>query len=91
MVKRLTQSHQAIYSAEGGIEWAKAQLSHNPNWQGGSKLVAECQTKVSISANGEGYWVTSLATSGLAKREIIVYLSLDSGKWSITHYQELHP
>ena len=90
MVKRQTQSQQAIYFAEGGIEWAKAQLIVNPNWQGGSKVVAEGQAQVSISASGGGYWVTSLATSGLAKREIKVFLSLNSGNWSITHYQELH-
>ena len=90
MVKRQAQSHQAIYFAEGGIEWAKAQLLLDPSWQGGSRSIAEGQAKVNISKSGGGYWITSLATSGLAKREIKVYLILNSDKWSITHYQELH-
>ncbi len=90
MVKRQAQSHQAIYFAEGGIEWAKAQLLIDPSWKGGSKPIAEGQAIVSILDNGGGYWVTSLATAGLAKREIKVYLNLNSGKWMITHYQELH-
>ncbi|MFZ3102818.1 MAG: hypothetical protein WA113_11585 [Desulfitobacteriaceae bacterium] len=90
MVKRQAQSQRAIFCAEGGIEWAKAQLLLNPNWQGGSKPIAEGQAQVSILANEGGYWITSLATSGLAKREIKVYLNLDSGKWLMTHYQELH-
>ncbi len=90
MVKRQAQSHQAIYLAEGGIEWAKAQLLLNPSWRGGSKSVAEGQAQVSVSVSGGGYWVTSLASSGLAKREIRVYLDFSSEQWIMKNYQELH-
>jgi hypothetical protein len=90
MIKRQAQCCQAIYYAEAGIEWAKSQLLLNPEWSGGSRLVAGNQTKVSISAYEDGYWVTSLAVSGFAKREIKVYLRRDSDKWIMTNYQELH-
>lgn len=90
MIKRQAQSCQAVYHAEAGIEWAKSQLLLNPEWTGGSRLVAENQTKVTISADEDGYWVTSLAVSGFAKREIKVYLRRDSDRWIMTNYQELH-
>jgi hypothetical protein len=90
MIKRQAQSCQAVYYAEAGIEWAKSQLLINPEWSGGSKSVAGNQTKVSISVYEDGYWVTSLAVSGFAKREIKVYLKRNSDKWIMTNYQELH-
>lgn len=90
MIKRQSQSCQAVYYAEAGIEWAKAQLLLDPAWPGGSKFVAGTQTKVIVSAYEDGYWVTALAVSGFAKREIKVYLKRDSDKWTMTNYQELH-
>lgn len=90
MIKRQSQSCQAVYYAEAGIEWAKVQLLLNPQWPGGSKFVDGNQTKVSVSAYEDGYWVTASAVSGFAKREIKVYLSRNSDNWIITNYQELH-
>lgn len=90
MAHRETQSRQAVYAAEGGIEWAKAKLLVDPVWRGGSIPVAGNQVQVTVSSSGGGYWVTSLARTGLAQREIKVYLNHSSGKWSESHYQELH-
>jgi len=90
MSKRQAQSQQAVYCAEGGIEWAKAQLLYNPEWRGGSRLVAGKNTQVIVTPGEEGYWVTSAAVSGQARREIRVYLHNNSGEWAMTNYQELH-
>ncbi|HWQ89273.1 MAG TPA: hypothetical protein VN374_04805 [Desulfitobacteriaceae bacterium] len=90
MIRRQAQSQQAVYCAEGGIEWAKAQLLHNPEWRGGSRLVAGNNTRVTVSLGEEGYWVNSAAVSGQARREIKVYLHNSTGEWVMTNYQELH-
>jgi len=90
MARRESQSRQAIYAAEGGVEWAKAQLKVDPLVSGGNIALGEGQVKVSITAAEGGYWVTSEANSGFARRKVKVFLKLDSGDWIVSHYQELH-
>jgi hypothetical protein len=90
LARRQVQSQQAVYCAEGGIEWAKSQLRHDTAWLGGSRLVAGILTKVTVVPAEEGYWVTAAAVSGQSRREIKVYLQNVSGMWLMTNYQELH-
>ena len=90
MVKRETQSRQALYVAEGGIEWAKAHLLVNPGLSEGNVSLATGRAIIVIELNGGGYKVISEGRSGLAIRKIEQTLQLDAGKWVMTSYQELH-
>ena len=90
MVRRVAQSRQALYVAEGGIEWAKAHLLVNSGVRGGSLTLATGRVDIVIEVSGGGYKVTAEGHSGLAIRKIEEVLQLDSGKWVMKSYQELH-
>lgn len=90
MARREVQARQAVYTAEAGIEWAKAQLERNPAWENGTLLLSQGQVQVVASRSGEGFWVTSTSEVGLAQRKIKVFLQQASGQWMLTHYSELH-
>lgn len=90
MARREAQSRQAIYAAEGGIEWAKSQLIRDPSWQNGQYLLAGGQVTVTAQQSEGGYMVTSLAHAGLAERKLQVLLKVDTGQWTVLRYQELH-
>lgn len=90
MVKRVAQSIQALYVAEGGIEWAKAHLLVNPGLRKGSLSLDTGRVNIEIVTSGGGYKVTSEGRSGLAVRKIRVTLQLVAGKWVLENYQELH-
>ena len=91
MVRRETQSRQALYAAEGGVEWAKAHLLFNSGLRGGNVSLSTGRVDVVIATtNGGGYKVTSQGRSGLAVRKIQVTLQLVTGKWILKSYQELH-
>jgi len=90
MVRRVAQSRQALYMAEGGIEWAKAYLLVNSELRQGSLSLATGRVDIIIEVSEGGYKVISEGYSGLAVRKIEEILQLDAGKWIIKSYQELH-
>lgn len=90
MVKRETQSRQALYIAEGGVEWAKAHLLSNPDLRRGSFSLNTGEVDVLIELYGGEYTVTSRGLSGLAVRKIEERLELVDGVWVTKSYQELH-
>ena len=90
MVKRETQSRQALYLAEGGIEWAKAHLLLNPGLRRGNLTLDTGRVDIAIDLIGGEYKVTSKGLSGLAVRKIEERLVMDNGTWIMTGYQELH-
>ena len=90
MVRRVAQSRQALYVAEGGIEWAKAHLLVNSDLRRGNLSFATGRVDIVIDLSGGGYKVTAEGHSGLAVRKIEQILQLDSGKWVLKSYQELH-
>ena len=92
MVRRAAQSQQALYVAEGGIEWAKAHLLVNSELRQGTLTLTTGRVNIKIVLCEGGYKVTSEGKSGLAVRKIeqILQLDIDSGKWSLMGYQELH-
>ena len=90
MVRREAQSKQALYVAEGGIEWAKAHLMVNPGLRSGSLSLDTGQVDIVIEASGGGYSVTAESHSGLASRRIRVILQPVAGKLVLENYQELH-
>ncbi|AFQ43022.1 hypothetical protein Desmer_0998 [Desulfosporosinus meridiei DSM 13257] len=90
MVKREVQSRQALYLAEGGVEWAKAHLTTNPDLRKGSLSLDNGQVDVQIELSGGDYKVTSKGLSGLAVRKIEEHLELVNDSWVSKSYQELH-
>lgn len=90
MVRRETQSRQALYVAEGGIEWAKAHLSVNSELRQGNVSLDTGRVTIVIEPNEGGYKVISEGRSGLAIRKIEETLQLDAGNWILKSYQELH-
>lgn len=90
MVRRDSQSRQAFYVAEGGIEWAKAHLLVNSELRQGSLSFATGRVDIVIESSGGGYTVISEGHSGLAVRKIEEILQLETGKWVLKSYQELH-
>jgi hypothetical protein len=90
MVKRIAQSLQALYAAEGGIEWAKAHLLVNSGLRQGSLSFVTGRVDIVIELSGGGYKVTAEGHSGLAVRKIEEILQLETGKWVLKGYQELH-
>ncbi|ADY56225.1 hypothetical protein Sgly_1929 [Syntrophobotulus glycolicus DSM 8271] len=81
---------KCIYLAEGGLEWAKASLSTNPEWSGGTMSYPDDEVKLSVKKNEEDYLVISEVESGLARRKIQVTLQKREGNIEITRYEELH-
>ena len=90
MVRRVAQSLQALYLAEGGIEWAKAHLLVNPELRKGNLSLDNGCFDIVIEQSEGGYKVTSEGASGLAVRKIEEILELNAGKWIMKSYQELH-
>jgi len=90
MVIRDSQSRQALYLAEGGIEWAKAHLLVNSGLRQGSLSLTTGRVDIVIESSGGGYKVISEGHSGLAVRKIEEIIQLDTGKWVLKSYQELH-
>ncbi|WP_042330825.1 hypothetical protein [Desulfosporosinus orientis] len=90
MVKRETQSRQALYLAEGGIEWAKAHLLVNSELRGGSLTFDTGHTDIQIEESGGEYTVLATGLSGRAVRKIEARILLMDGAWAINSYQELH-
>ncbi|WP_461390649.1 hypothetical protein [Desulfosporosinus fructosivorans] len=90
MVRRDSQSRQAQYLSEGGIEWAKAQLLVDSGLRQGSLSLVTGRVVIVIESSGGGYKVISEGHSGLAVRKIEEIIQLDAGKWVLKSYQELH-
>lgn len=90
MVKRETQSRQALHIAEGGIEWAKAYLLTNPELRQGRVSFDTGQADILIEFNEGEYKVTAKGVAGSAVRKIEERLELVNGTWAIKGYQELH-
>ena len=90
IARREAQSRQAVYFAEGGIEWAKGQLLIDPGWTGGSIPVGGGHVQVTVNSSGSGYQVTASAQAGLAVRKVQVFLVNNSGYWTVSGYHEVH-
>lgn len=93
MAKREALSRQAVYTSEGGLEWAKSELIKNPLFTGGKRTIGEGTAVIDVTVGEGGYWVTSDAQQGVARRKIQVFLSLDpldQNRWVVSQYQEIY-
>lgn len=93
MAKREAQSRQAVYIAEGGLEWTKSELIKDPLFTGGKRTIGEETVIINVTVGEGGYWVTSDTQVGLARRKIRVFLSLDplnQNRWVMSQYQEIY-
>jgi hypothetical protein len=91
IIRREVASRQAVYAAEGGIEWVKVNLQKNLDFSGGHLKVGEGFVEVSVNKKTENvYDVISDAQYGLARRRLKVKLEKTLTTWKITEYQELY-
>lgn len=90
IVRREVNSRQAIYGAEGGIEWAKVMLEKDPAFMGGTIGIGEGTVKVNVLAGEKNYTVTSLAQYGRAQQILKAELAKIDEQWLIMKYQEIH-
>lgn len=90
MSRREISSRQAVYGAEGGIEWAKVMLLHDPDFSGGNIQLGEGTVNINIVTKESGYIITSFAQHGQARRKIKVELERTGEQWLIGKYQEIY-
>jgi len=51
---------KAVFLADSGLEWAKASLVEDREWQGGTKFLTSGMIQVEVKKNSEGYSVQSM-------------------------------
>ncbi|CAA7601592.1 Hypothetical protein DEACI_2259 [Acididesulfobacillus acetoxydans] len=98
MAHREAQSRQAVYAAEGGIEWAKDELLLNPDLKAGRLSLDGGEVAIAVESASdpkggsreEVYLVTSTARVGRAERKISVVLKRSLGRWLVLCYREIH-
>lgn len=90
IARREVNSRQAIYGAEGGIEWAKVMLEKDPDFREGTISIGEGTVKVNVLAVERNYIVTSLAQYDRAQRILKAELAKSDEQWLIIKYQEIH-
>lgn len=92
MVRNEIASRQAVYAAEGGIEWVRANLKNNLDFTGGEISIGEGIVVVSVKpvAVENSYEVISNAKYGPTRRKLKVKLEKPGDIWEITEYQELY-
>ncbi|NLM22058.1 MAG: hypothetical protein GX207_10010 [Peptococcaceae bacterium] len=82
---------QAIYLADSGLEWAKANLTADPDWGGGSRDLGEGKIEVTVYKDTSGYQVISKSRFKETGQSRSGYLILnDTGQLIISHYEELY-
>lgn len=90
IVHREIQSRQALYAAEGGLEWAKYQLAMG-GLEGKKTLeYGQGQVSISLERDKEGCWVTAEGKVGSSVRKIKAYIKNSSVHWQILYYQEVY-
>lgn len=63
IVRYEAQKIKAIFIADSGLEWAKASLTKDPDWKGGTKIFTDGEVKVEIIKNVQGYRVIARSQS----------------------------
>ena len=84
------KARQALYMAEGGVEWAKHQIMLNDQVTQTTLTFEQGWCKVSLEKKGTGYWVLAQGKAGAAERKIRVLLTFNSNGWTEAYYHEVH-
>lgn len=84
------KARQALYMAEGGVEWAKHQIVLNDQVTQTTLTFEQGWCKVSLEKKGAGYWVLAQGKAGSAERKIRVFLTFNNNRWAEAYYQEVH-
>ncbi|NLP43689.1 MAG: hypothetical protein GX351_03585 [Peptococcaceae bacterium] len=59
---------KAVFLADSGLEWAKASLLEDREWQGGTRFFTNGSIQVEAKKTTEGYCVMSVAQTGGARQ-----------------------
>ena len=90
MVHMEIQSRQALYAAEGGIEWAKHQLNLDPTLTSGRVAYGQGAAEIKIEKGNGGYWVTAEGKIASVSRKLKVLLLREEGVWVMRYYQDIY-
>lgn len=91
IVRLEEQRIKALYLADSGLEWANAQLTEDPGWNGGQKQFREGKVKVEVQRNPQGFTVITKADSGKAVQKRYGFFSeQENGILVLKSYGELH-
>ncbi|MEL1135159.1 hypothetical protein AAC978_08225 [Desulfitobacterium sp. THU1] len=90
IARKEVSSRQAIYGAEGGLEWVKVKLKEDPSFSEGDLQIGDGYVHVRVIADEGKYTLTSAAHYGQIKRKIRVTLLKVDEEWKIEKYQEIH-
>ena len=84
-----SQTIDAYYAAEAGVEDAMLQLLRNPDYTGGAINVSQTATAVTTITHPGQYIVTSIGKSGLYTRIIRANLDYTNNNLTVISWQEL--
>lgn len=83
----ISQSQEVYFIAESGIEDALLRLARDPNYGGENVTVGSGTTAVTISG-GSTKTITSTATLGNFKKQIVASASYNNYVWSVNSWKE---
>ncbi|OGG27488.1 hypothetical protein A2960_04295 [Candidatus Gottesmanbacteria bacterium RIFCSPLOWO2_01_FULL_39_12b] len=83
----ISQSQEVYFIAESGIENALLRLARDPNYTGENVIVGSGTTAVTISG-GSTKTITSTATLGNFKKQIIASALYNNYVWSVNSWKE---
>lgn len=83
----ISQSQEVYFIAESGIENALLRLARDPNYTGENVTVGSGATAVNVSGESTKT-ITSTATLGNFKKQIIASASYNNYVWSVNSWKE---
>ncbi len=82
---------QAIYLADSGLAWAKANVASDPSWAGGSMDFGGGQIEVTVVTDGVHYKITARARLKETRQSRVGHFTADDhGKLIMNRYEELY-
>lgn len=90
IIRYEAQRIKASFLADNGLEWARASLTKDPSWEGGTKLFCNGKVEVKVEKEEQAYKIISRSKSDGAVQVRYGFLSQgDDGVFVLISYGEL--
>ncbi len=90
IIRYEAQRINASFLADNGLEWARALLTKDPTWEGGTKLFRNGKVEVEVEKEEQDYKVTSRSKSaGVIQVRYSSFSQGDNGVFVLISYREL--
>lgn len=89
-IRESSQSMEAYYAAEAGIENAVLQLLRNPEYTGETLYITDSVNAVIVVTKDSQYEIISTGTSGIFSRIIQANVNYTNNVLSVTSWKELY-